>query len=152
MPVPIPYRKFCSGGSPVLKPASAPARFSAIATTAASEAHTTYKTEHAISRLRVEGVVMLIIFLLYSSTSGASVTRRRPTSGSFGIKTRLRVAQFHLYSAPITRWGAYPVSLTGDVSVALTVGSNWPARRIRTMLVINVQSMNRRKESPMSRV
>jgi flagellar biosynthesis component FlhA len=68
MPVPIPYRKFCSAGSPVLKPANSPARFSAIATTAAIEAHTTYKTEHAISRLRVEGVIALIIFLLYCST------------------------------------------------------------------------------------
>ncbi len=55
MPVPIPYRKFCSGGSPVLKPANSPGRFSAMATTAAIEAQTTYKTEHAISRLRVEG-------------------------------------------------------------------------------------------------
>ena len=68
MPVPIPYKKFCSAGSPVLKPANSPARFSTIATTAAIEAHTTYKTEHAISRLRVEGVKALIIFLVYCST------------------------------------------------------------------------------------
>src|SRR5215212_9537814 len=68
MPVPMPYKKFCSAGSPVLKPANSPARFSAIAMAAAIEAHTTYKTEHAISRLRVEGVTALIIFLLYCST------------------------------------------------------------------------------------
>ena len=55
MPVPIPYRKFCSGGNPVLKPTNSPGRFSAMATTAAIEAQTTYKTEHAISRLRDEG-------------------------------------------------------------------------------------------------
>src|SRR5258705_13405267 len=75
MPVPKPYRKFCSGGSPVLKPANSPARFSAMATTAAIEAHTTYKTEQAISRLRVERVIVLIIFLLYYSTP-VSLERR----------------------------------------------------------------------------
>src|SRR5215212_5214870 len=91
MPVPIPYKKFCSAGSPVLKPANSPARFSAIATTAAIEAHTTYKTEHAISRLRVEGVTALIIFLLYCSTPVCPESRLHIAAQRFALLAGGRV-------------------------------------------------------------
>src|SRR5574341_93852 len=54
MAVPIPYRKSCTTGSPVLEPPNSAGRLSAIATMVASKANSTYKTEQAISRLRVE--------------------------------------------------------------------------------------------------
>ena len=53
--VPIPYRKSCTTGNPVLEPPNAAGRLSAIAMPVAIEANTTYKTEQAINRLRVEG-------------------------------------------------------------------------------------------------